>query len=137
MNSVHAAVMVFVSLVGIATARADTVLHYEPATVTLTGTVRLEQHFGPPNFGENPRTDQRVQVAILVLDAPVDVEGNRVAPGQPPLDTTTYRRVQRVQLIGANAATLNGRHVSASGKLFEKIAAGQYTDVLLQVEGLR
>jgi hypothetical protein len=55
-------------------------LQYDPAVVELTGTVVLEEFFGPPGFGEDPKTDSRELYAILVLDAPVSVEG---VPGEP------------------------------------------------------
>jgi hypothetical protein len=40
-------------------------LSYEP-TVEITGTVVLEEHFGPPGFGEDPKTDSRGLFAFLI-----------------------------------------------------------------------
>ncbi|MCX8073300.1 MAG: hypothetical protein N3C12_12740 [Candidatus Binatia bacterium] len=38
---------------------------FESATVELQGIIKIEFHFGPPNFGENPKTDQRLHIPIL------------------------------------------------------------------------
>lgn len=36
----------------------------------------LDEHFGPPGFGEDPKTDPIELIPVLVLDAPVSVEGD-------------------------------------------------------------
>jgi hypothetical protein len=33
---------------------------YEPSNVQLSGTIVYEQFYGPPNFGEDPKTDAKV-----------------------------------------------------------------------------
>ncbi|MEI9983512.1 MAG: hypothetical protein WDN69_10070 [Aliidongia sp.] len=48
----------------------STLLHYEPSVVTLAGRVILESHYGPPNFGENPKSDRKFRIPILYLCAP-------------------------------------------------------------------
>ena len=120
---------------------AQPALHYEPAVVQLSGTVQLERHYGPPNFGGTPRSDAVLMVPVLILDSPVMVQGNPPDPrGGPALDGTTYPSVARVQMTfgtpGTATSTLNGRHVTVRGKLFEKISAQNYTDVLISVDGL-
>ena len=115
----------------------EAVLHYEPAVEVLTGVVKFERHYGPPNFGETPQTDSVLTVPVLVLDTPVTVEGSA---NPSHLDTTTYPHVTRIQLVftrpGLEVATLNGRRISVSGTLFEKIVGGQYTDVLMMVQNV-
>ena len=116
-------------------------LHYEPAVVQLSGTVQLERHYGPPNYGASPRSDSVLTVPVLVLDAPFTVQGNPPDPRNgPSLDGTTFPNVARVQLTfptpGTAISSLSGRHFTVRGTLFEKISAQNYTDVLLSVEGL-
>lgn len=116
----------------------QTVLHYEPAVVQLSGTVKLERHYGPPNFGGSPRTDAVYNVPILILTTPVTVQGD--PPSPVPLNTTTFRNVSRMQLVfgtpGTKVSALNGEPVTVTGTLFEKITGTHYTDVLVQVRAV-
>ena len=48
-------------------------LHYEPEKVTLTGRIVSRTFYGPPNYGENPKTDSREAQYILLLVTPIDV----------------------------------------------------------------
>jgi hypothetical protein len=66
------------------------------AVVELSGTVALEEHFGPPGFGEDPKTDAVELIAVLVPDAPVSVEGDQPGEG---FNETTYTDVRRLQLV--------------------------------------
>jgi len=116
------------------TAHADEqVLRYQPAVVHLTGTVRMEQHYGPPNFAPGSRIET---VPVLVLMRPVTVRGN---PGSPA-DGDSYQNVTRIQLVlaepgGNNAlSAYAGTRVQATGRLFEKVSGENFTDVLLDVQ---
>src|SRR6266478_2042272 len=87
--------------------------------VTLTGVVTHQVEWGPPGFGENPRTDSSFVAWILNLDfsIPVVVDDG---PGMPPKTIT----LGKLQLRGMQADTVGydeflGRHVSAQGILFE------------------
>ena len=52
-------------------------LSYDPAVATVVGTVGMATGYGPPGFGENPRTDPKFQYARLVLNQPVCVTGGQ------------------------------------------------------------
>ncbi len=131
----------FASLATLRAYAGQAVLHYEPAVTQLSGTVQLERHYGPPNYGASPLSDAVLTVPVLVLDAPVTVQGNPPDPrGGAALDGTTYPNVARVQLTfatpGTNVSALAGRHVTVQGKLFEKVSAQNFTDVVMDVRGL-
>ena len=122
-------------------ALAQTPLHYEPAVVNLSGTVKVEIHYGPPNFGRSPRSDAVQRVPILVLDRPVTVEGSLPRNGERiAVNADTYRNVNRIQLVFVPAnrapAGLDGERVSVSGTLFEKVSGENFTDVLLSVQAV-
>jgi len=139
---VKAVAFVFVVFASTSVDAIGVTLQYEPAVVQLTGTVRFEKHYGPPNFGGSPRTDSQVTAPVLILENPIDVEGSRAVIGDPmPLNGTSYRGVTRLQLVTAGPskalAQFDGKHVSISGSLFQKISAQNYTDVLLTVTELR
>jgi hypothetical protein len=135
------ALALFASLATLRAYAAEPVLHYEPAVTQLSGTVQLERHYGPPNYGASPLSDAVLNVPVLVLDAPVTVQGNPPDPrGGLALDGTTYPDVARVQMTfaipGINVRSLAGRHVTVEGKLFEKVSAQNFTDVVMDVQGL-
>lgn len=129
-------------VVGMGQSRAQQpVLHYEPAVVQLTGTVKLERHYGPPGFGSSPRSDKVQMVSVLVLSAPVNVAGNPPDPRSRVLtDGTSYQNVSRMQLVfdtpGTSMRGMDGEPVTVTGTLFEKVSGENYTDVLVNVRSL-
>ena len=127
-----------VALIGLFAGAAhaeEQVLQYEPSVVGLTGVIRMERHYGPPNFGASPKTDLVETVPILILDKPITVQGNP----RSPADAERFSHVTRVQLVvagpGRNDLTgFLGKHIVATGRLFEKVSGENFTDVLLDVQ---
>jgi len=112
-------------------------LRYEPSVVELGGTVVLEEHFGPPGFGEDPKTDLVELIAVLVLDEPISVEGDPQGDG---LNQTSYSDVRRLQLVRAYTdppfSPYAGKHVAVSGTLYEGFTGHHHTDVLIRVRSI-
>jgi len=106
-------------------------LAYEPATVELRGTLALEQKYGPPNYGENPESDEKVRVPILVLSEPVDVQGDP----RSDLNGEAVRDVRKVQLVFKSRSyqRLVDKNVVATGTLFHAHTGHHYPDVLMNV----
>ncbi len=104
-------------------------LPYEPAKVTLTGTVHRVKAFGPPGFGENPRTDAREDYDSLHLDQPICTIGS--AGGDDP-----HAGVRELQLVflGSHAAVPLGRPLAISGSLFGQETGHHHTEVLITVD---
>jgi len=125
------AIWIFASAAG---ASQDPTFHYEPAKSVLAGTVRIEEHFGPPNYGENPETDRVERVYVLTLSSPISVEANE----NDELNSTTYHDISRIQLTGDIEAIkfsiYVNRRVRLTGTLFQGITGHHYTDVLMWVE---
>jgi hypothetical protein len=68
-------------------------LHYEPAVVTLSGTIEKHVAFGPPGFGETPKIDAREDYTGLRLDRPLcTIPSGEDQPGE------TIRMLQMVFL---------------------------------------
>ncbi len=126
-------ILLFLPLLG-ATAQ-HRVLRYEPAKVELKGRLTIEQRYGPPNYGENPDTDQKVQIPVLLLSEPVDVQGDP----QSDLDRETVRGVQRVQLVFRNTSyrRLVGKNITVKGTFFRALTGHHYTDVVMDVLNVR
>ena len=110
-------------------------LQYEPAVVELRGIVALEQHFGPPCYGESPQTDSVELIAVILLDEPVSVEGDA---DPQSLNGTSYTDVRKLQLVRGYSdlpfSPYAGKHVVVSGTLYEGFTGHHHTDVLIRVE---
>ena len=111
-------------------------LSYEPEIVELEGRLTVEWKYGPPNFGENPKTDAKVRVPVLVLTKGVSVHGN---PEAFPFNVEV-KGIRRIQLIVFNPKSpykeFVGKKVVVKGTLFHAHKAGHYTDVVMDVRSM-
>lgn len=110
------------------------VLSYEPAQVKLEGTLTIKQKYGPPNYGETPSTDEKVQVTMLSLSEPVDLQ----ADPKSDINNETIRDITEMQLVfGKNTyKRLLGRKVVVEGTLFRSHTGHHYTAVLMNVTSI-
>jgi hypothetical protein len=110
-------------------------LHYEPHVVRVTGKLVTEPHFGPPNFGETPDEDQKLDVPVLLLSHAVDVCGDPTSA----TDQDTVRNVQKVQVVAVHLKlkAFIGQQVSLIGHLYEAFTANHYTKVLIFADSIR
>ena len=118
--------------------RAQRSLHYQPETVELEGKLVIQSKYGPPNFGEDPKTDQKVRIPVLVLKTPVNVlpiEGT-----DDGINTEPVYRVRQIQLSfavgGMDHKKLIGKNVVVKGTLFRAHTGHHYTDVVLTVRSI-
>jgi hypothetical protein len=119
------------------TAQENRWLSYEPAVVELEGKLIVESKYGPPNYGENPRTDSKVRIRVLVVSKPVNVRGNP----QDALNKESLEGIRRIQLNLFNLKTpykqLIGKRVVVSGTLSHAITGHDYTKVVMDVHSIR
>jgi hypothetical protein len=112
-------------------------LAFEPHTVDLRGRLTIQQKYGPPNYGENPATDQKVLVPILVLDQPVNVCGDSTSQ----LNNQSFHNVKEIQLVlpdGAHAYDrLMKQSVVVTGTLSAAVSGHHYTPVVLTVKNAK
>lgn len=76
------------------------VFDFAPAVVELDGVVKVEFHFGPPNFGERPETDRKLHIPVLRLSQPINVRGNPASE----VNTEKKENVREIQLTFARPA---------------------------------
>jgi len=108
-------------------------LHYEPEKVTLTGRLVYRTFYGPPNYGENPKTDSRETQPILILDSAVDV----VANGGDPTDQTE-RGVKGITLVVEHSTRrFIGKRIAVEGTLFHANTGHHHTKVLMTVASIK
>jgi Domain of unknown function (DUF4431) len=112
-------------------------LSYEPETVELAGKLVIQSKYGPPNYGEQPKTDQKVKVPVLVLKNPVSI-----LPSQENFyNSQPVYRTTRIQLVFLESGTayknLIGKNIVVTGSLFHAHTGHHYTDALLKVRSIK
>lgn len=126
----HLAALLGTLCVALPSWAAPQCLHYEGDPVALAGKVTLRTFYGPPNYGENPKTDSRETQAILVLSKPICVEENQTFYAEKE------KNQQKITLVppkGVNFGSYRGRFVTVEGTLFHAHTAHHRTRVLMQV----
>ena len=109
-------------------------LHYNDDSVELIGTVRLQTFFGPPNYGEDPKTDARETQTVLVLDHPICVSDD------PKNQQSAEQDQQQITLVPLGRQQLSsyaGQRITVQGALFHAMNGHHHTAVLLQLEHLK
>jgi hypothetical protein len=114
----------------------ETCIPLWPARVRLSGTIAEELKYGPPGYGENPKTDRRLHILVLRLKEPVDVcaDTSRVAP------QALVRRVQSIQLTEQVSENVLRRHlgvfVEVFGTLRRRVWPNDFTEALIRVDSI-
>ena len=115
---------------------AQRFLSYEPEVVELDGQLVVQSKYGPPNYGEQPKTDQKVQVPVLLLSQGAMVFGDR----GDPTSFKTAHNVKQIQLAfpasETSHKTLIGKPVVVTGTLFRAHTGHHYTEVVLNVQSI-
>jgi len=131
--------LIFISCLGQALAQSSKAcLSYEPAVVTLTGTVTSKTYPGPPNFESIRAGDEPETYWLLALLHPVCV--NQGEPGD--LINEAKKNIRRIQLVFNDEEAykkyrrLLGTRIVATGMLYASFSGHHKTPVLLRVNGL-
>jgi hypothetical protein len=111
-------------------------LSYEPVVVELRGKLIRKLYYGPPNYGENPRTDSRELLPFLQLSKPVNVRGSSYPAG--PEEQSSVANVWLMELVMTIPhESMIGKNVIVTGTLFHGFTGHHHTDVLMDVRSLR
>ncbi|MBI5918371.1 MAG: DUF4431 domain-containing protein [Nitrosomonadales bacterium] len=110
---------------------AEPCLHYSGSPVTLTGKVKLQTFFGPPNYGENPDTDSRETQAILLLAKPICMEAN---PAEYEEAEQNQLEVTLVPLKKENLKSHEGKQIAVQGTLYHAHTGHHHTQVLIEIK---
>lgn len=106
-------------------------LHYSASPVTLSGKVKLQTFFGPPNYGESPETDSRETQAILLLEKPICVEAN---PKDYEDAEQNQHEVTLVPLGKENLKDYEGKQIMVQGTLYHAFNGHHHTPVLIEIK---
>ena len=113
---------------------AASCLHYGGSLVTLSGTVKLQTFFGPPNYGENPDTDSRETQAILLLTKPICVEANSAEDEEAEQNQL---EVTLVPFKKQNLKNYEGKKIVVQGTLYHAHTGHHHTPVLIEIKRIK
>jgi hypothetical protein len=102
---------------------------YGPAVSVLTGKLKFESFWGPPNFGEDTTIDRKETMAILYLQKPIDIAG--VAGDEFDIAQTNVYRIQLIH--GRDLKNYAGKEITVKGTLFGAHSPHHRTEVLLNM----
>lgn len=109
-------------------------LPYSPHEVELRGRVATSERFGPPNYGENPESDARLQILVLHLDHPIST----CADSASEVNSEAIEGVREIQLLvvpGIDLHPLVGQRVVLRGVLARSVLARHFTPIVFTVLG--
>ena len=107
------------------------------AEVQISGTLKNRTEWGPPSFGEYPKTDQKFVAWIVKTDIPIPVILGRGSSMRPRAVA-----VNEIQITGrmVTEGELNeylGRHVRVTGKIWTQAAPLDVTPIVIQASFIR
>lgn len=105
--------------------------HYDSERVRLLGKLEIRTYYGPPGYGESPRSDRRERQAILLLAKPICVVGG-VDKTYP--STSNESEVTLVPTRNQNLAKYRNKTVEVSGTLFGAHTGHHRTPVLIDMD---
>ena len=116
---------------------AEDCLSYRAKQSELIGHLVLISSYGPPNYGENPQTDQLEQNIVLLPERPICVRGtddpdepeiNNAGEIQLALNTEAMRQYQKLK----KDYLFSRKRIRVSGTLFKGFNGHHITDILLE-----
>jgi hypothetical protein len=113
-------------------------LAFAPTVVELHGKLLKVVKYGPPSYGENPNSDVKHQIPMILLAQPVSAKGD----AKSKLNEEDLLNVSFVQLIFLNTASTNywryeGQDIVVTGTLFRAETGHHYTQILMNVKAIR
>ena len=126
------AVILASSLCSLTASAGDAWLQFSPSFVTLEGHFELVVRFGPPNYGEDPKTDLQMDVPVIWLAEPIRVRGR---PGDE-INADSVEGVRMVQLSLPSKIKpydFIDRSVVVKGQLNHATRGPEFTPIIMDV----
>jgi hypothetical protein len=98
--------------------------------IRLSGYLMTEQFWGPPNFGEKPKTDMKFTTFLLKLDVPKMLCGSDIEANQTKI-------LDCIELVNTGPKSLKsyiGKHITVKGSLFGAHTGWHITPILFDEE---
>jgi hypothetical protein len=113
---------------------AEQTYPYWPAVVKLTGTLIFERRYGPPGYGNTPDKDEKLEVPILFLDAPITVEAAQNDPNE--YETETDVTEVQISMPAEDLKKYLYQSVTVEGRLSERRTGYDFAPIIIDVENL-
>jgi Domain of unknown function (DUF4431) len=120
-----------------ATAQKDDWLSFYPSVSRLQGKLTKVFKYGKPSYGEEPEKDEKVEVAILILQTPVRVR----ARSNSSVNNESATNISFVQLIFPPEANIDyakylDQNIVVGGTLTRGFRGEHFTDVVMTVKAV-
>ena len=120
-----------------AMAQQEDWLSYYPSVSRLQGKLTKVYKYGKPSYGEEPEKDEKVEVAILILQTPVRVR----ARANSSVNNESATNISFVQLIfpaevNINYANYLDQNIVVGGTLTRGFRGEHFTDVVMTVKAV-
>jgi len=89
--------------------------------------------FGPPNYGENPESDQKLEIPMLELSSGIDVCGDSASE----INHDAFSGLKEIQVLfppGTTFARFSDRVVTVTGTLSQAVMSHHFTPVVMVVK---
>jgi len=112
-------------------------LSYYPAVSRLQGKLTKISKFGKPTYGENPESDEKVEVFVLILQTPVRLKARPTSS----VNNESVTNVSFVQVIfppevGGNSSKHLDKDIVVAGTLVRGHKGEHFTDVVMTVKAV-
>jgi len=114
------------------TIKSENNYYFEPNISAIIGTLKVEMFYGPPNFGDSPKTDSKEYSYIIHLDTAINV----IQTSDSTDFNVTTIGVTKVQLVLLDNLSLYpylNKRIKVSGQFFGMQTGHHHTDVLMTV----
>jgi len=108
-------------------------LHFEPAVVELTGVLGVAYEYGPPSWGDDPKSDEKPATPVLRLLKPINILGDPTSK----TNKGNAENVEEVQLQLERYRGLVGKRVTVTGMLGRDYTGWHFTEVVMRVKSIR
>ena len=105
---------------------AEPCFHYAQE-IKLSGYLEVRAFYGPPGYGENPKTDSRLRQDILFLDEPICTKDNRDEMGEK----TQIEVTLRTESPSSELTGLAGKYITVTGRLEHAETGHDNTNLIL------
>ena len=107
------------------------VYHFTPDTVVLSGVLIEKMFYGPPGYGEHPKTDSKEYPFILKLSSPISV----VAHPNDSINQTriNVKEIQTINFVHIKLIDFLGKRIKVIGTLSSALIGHDHTDVLIKI----
>jgi len=113
--------------------------------ITLYGVIKEIHAYGPPGFGETPKTDSRVTYLIIQLPKAINTDCTPERPEWKDSDCAATDKIHLYFSMTADgspselerlAGRFKGKRVSVTGKLSRSVSVAQFTPLVLDVTAI-